>query len=87
LGLLCNLITLYIFVVIGRIILTIAIQFGRLSSDHVVRRIEEYAALVVDPVLRPIRSIVPGVPMGGMQLDLSPLILIVGLSIIQGLIC
>jgi YggT family protein len=87
LGLLCNLITLYVFVVIARIVLTIAIQFGRLGLDHPVRRVEELAARAVDPVLRPIRSVVPGVPMGGMQLDLSPLILIVGLSIIQGIIC
>ena len=86
-ALLCNLITLYVLVVIGRIVLTLAVQFGRLGWGHPVRKIEEFLAKLVDPVLRPIRSLVPGVPVGGMHLDLSPLILIVGLSILQRFIC
>ena len=83
----CNLITLYTLVVFGRIILQIAVQFGRLGWGHPVRKIEELAAKVVDPVLRPIRALVPGVPMGGMNLDLSPLILIIGLQILARLVC
>lgn len=86
-NLVCNLITLYTLVVFGRIILQIAVQFGRLGWGHPVRKVEEFAAKLVDPVLRPIRSMVPSVPMGGMQLDLSPLVLIIGLQIIQRIIC
>ena len=85
--LLCNLITLYILVVIARIVLTLAVQFGRLGFGHPVRRIEEFLSKLVDPVLRPIRSVIPGVPVGGMQLDLSPLILIIGLNILQRFVC
>ncbi|MEE8330719.1 MAG: YggT family protein [Acidimicrobiia bacterium] len=85
--LICNLITLYILVVLGRIILQIAVQFGRLGFDHPVRKVEQALGKVVDPVLRPIRSIVPGLPAGGMQLDLSPLVLILGLRILQSIIC
>lgn len=33
---------------------------------------------VTEPVLAPLRSIIPTVPMGMMRLDLSPLILIIG---------
>ncbi len=85
--LICNLITLYILVVLGRIILQIAVQFGRLGFDHPVRKVEQALGKVVDPVLSPIRSIVPGLPAGGMQLDLSPLVLILGLRILQSIIC
>ena len=86
-SLVCNLITLYTLVVFGRIVLQVAVQFGRLGWGHPVRKVEEVAAKLVDPVLRPIRSIVPGVPMGGMQLDLSPLVLIVGLQILGRIVC
>ena len=86
-SLVCNLITLYTLVVFGRIILQIAVQFGRLGWGHPVRKIEELAGKAVDPVLRPIRQVVPSLPMGGMQLDLSPLVLIVGLQVLQRIIC
>lgn len=83
----CRLISIYYFVVIGRIVISLIIQFGRIPWGHPVRRVEEILSKAVDPVLRPIRSIVPSLPMGGMALDLSPLILIVGLSILQQAIC
>jgi len=87
LDIVCNIITLYTLVVFGRIILQIAVQFGRLGSEHPVRRVEEILGLAVDPVLRPIRSVIPAVPMGGMNLDLSPLVLIIGLQILGRIVC
>lgn len=86
-NLVCSLITIYYFVVIGRIVLRLIVDFGRVPFDHPVRRIEELLGAVVDPALRPIRRFVPGLPMGNMSLDLSPLILIVGLSVLQRVIC
>ena len=85
--LVCNLITLYVLVVFGRIILQIAVQFGRLGFDHPVRKVEQALGKAVDPVLRPLRSIIPSVPAGGMQLDLSPLVLILGLQVLRSIIC
>jgi len=43
--------------------------------------------LYLDPVLAPIRRVIPALPLGTVNLDLSPLILLFGLSIIQGIIC
>ncbi|MDH3425533.1 MAG: YggT family protein [Acidimicrobiia bacterium] len=86
-NLVCSLITAYYFVVIGRIVLRLIVDFGRIPYEHPVRRVEELLGKLVDPVLRPIRGLIPGVPMGNMSLDLSPLILIVGLSILQRVIC
>jgi YggT family protein len=83
----CQLIRLYTLVVIARIVMGMVIEFGRIPWGHPVRRIGDILGMAVDPVLRPIRNLIPGVPMGGMTLDLSPIILIVGLGIIARILC
>ena len=86
-GPICFLLGLYILVIILRIILGMVVDFGRIPWGHPVRRITDLLGRVVDPLLRPIRSALPSVPVGGMSLDLSPLVLIIGLTIIQGIVC
>jgi YggT family protein len=41
---------------------------------------------VTEPVLAPLRKIIPPLPVGAMYLDLSPLILILLLNIVRGLL-
>jgi len=41
---------------------------------------------MIEPILRPIRAVVPPVRMGGAALDLSPLILIVGIQILLAIL-
>jgi YggT family protein len=41
---------------------------------------------MVEPMLRPIRRVVPPVRMGGSSLDLSPLILIVGIQLLASVL-
>lgn len=86
-SLLCTLLFYYQLVVVLRIVLGMIVVFGRMPFGHPARRFEELLARVVDPVLRPLRAIIPTVPAGGVSLDLSPLVLIVGISILQGAIC
>ena len=83
----CLIITLYVYVVVIRIILGMVIEFGRIPWGHPVRRIGDLLGKAVDPVLAPIRAIVPALPMGGMSLDLSPLILIFGLVLVSRFVC
>ena len=42
---------------------------------------------VTEPVLGPIRRIIPPIGMGGMGLDLSPLIVFFGISILLRALC
>ena len=42
---------------------------------------------VTEPVLGPIRRLIPPVGMGGMGLDLSPLIIFFGISILLQALC
>lgn len=82
-GLLCNLIFLYELVVFARII----IDWFRVPFDHPVAKLRDALSVVVDPVLRPIRRVIPPLRMGGMAIDLSPLVLLVALSLLQGIVC
>lgn len=42
--------------------------------------------MVTDPVLLPLRRLLPAVRMGHMALDLSPIVAFFGLSILMGLL-
>lgn len=68
------------------IVLSYIVTFGRLNWDHPVRKVYMALSKVIEPVLRPIRAVVPPVRMGGAALDLSPLILILGLSLLASII-
>lgn len=64
------------------IVLSYIVVFGRIPFDHPIRRIYDLLSRAIEPMLRPIRAVVPPVRMGGAALDLSPLILIFGLQVI-----
>jgi YggT family protein len=74
-----QLIFLYEIVVIARILL----DWIRVPYGHPVAKVRDALAVVVDPVLRPIRRVIPPLNMGGMGLDLSPLVLLLLLQLLQ----
>ena len=82
-AIICFLIQAYSIVVIARIVL----EWIPVSYDHPVARVRSAFRTMTEPVLRPLRAILPPVRIGGMGLDLSPLVLLVGLSILAAVIC
>ncbi|MDQ6728711.1 MAG: YggT family protein [Actinomycetota bacterium] len=81
--LLCRLLQAYLIVMFARIILSwfpvepgsgLATVFGFLYS-------------ITEPVLAPVRRILPPIGMGGMGLDLSPIVVFFAITILQGFIC
>ncbi|MDF1594503.1 MAG: YggT family protein [Acidimicrobiia bacterium] len=76
------LIDLYILVLFGRIILS----FFEVPSDHAVARIRSILASLTDPVLIPLRRLIPPVRMGAAALDLSPLVVLFALSLLRNLL-
>jgi YggT family protein len=82
-NLLCNLIFLFELVVFARILL----DWIQLPYGHPVAKLRDGLSVVVDPVLRPIRKVIPPLRLGGVGLDLSPLVLLVALSLLQGIVC
>ncbi|HEX9970313.1 MAG TPA: YggT family protein [Acidimicrobiales bacterium] len=81
--LVCTLLTLYLYLLFARIILSwfpISPGSGMASAFSVL-----YSA--TEPVLGPMRRLVPPLGVGGMGFDLSPIIVIFGVRILQGVVC
>ena len=87
LTLVCGILRLAIWLIIAWIVLSYVVSFGRLGFDHPVRRLYDGLTKAIEPVMRPIRSVIPPVRIGGTALDLSPLILIIGVNLLLVFIC
>lgn len=81
---LCILAQLYFFVILGRILLS----WFPVQEGGVVASIFSFLYSITEPVLGPIRRMLPPVALGGMGLDLSPIIVIFVLQLfIAPLLC
>ena len=79
-NLISTVIGLYMWAVIISIVLTWLVQFNVINtSNRLVHQIGDFLYRITDPVLRPIRQVVPSI--GG--IDLSPLIVILILGFLQ----
>ena len=76
---LCNLIQLYFLVLLARIVLS----WFPIEPGGALATVFSFLYAVTEPVLGPVRRILPPVGMGGMGLDLSPIIVIFGLQILS----
>lgn len=81
--LICALLRIYVYLVIARVILS----WVRVPGHHPVGRMVETLSKFVDPPLRYIGRALPPIPIGSIRLDLSPLVLIVGIGLITGILC
>ena len=81
--LVCRLLQLYLVAVFARIILS----WFPISPGGAMARIFELLYTITEPVLGPIRRIMPPVGIGGMGLDLSPIVVIIGIQILSSAIC
>jgi YggT family protein len=78
-----TLITLYIWILIAAAVLSWLIAFNVVNSrNSIVANIGEFLYRITEPALRPIRSVMPN--LGG--IDISPVILIIGLLFLKQLI-
>ncbi len=77
-GIICALLNLYLLAIFGFIILS----WFPLQPDGVPFKIFGYLRMVVDPVLAPVRRVMPRLG----PFDFSPIILILGIGIIGRLI-
>ena len=75
-GILVLVLQVYLYAVIGWVILS----WIRMSGDHPLRRVQIFLDRLIYPVILPIRRVSPPLRLGGGALDLSPLILIIGIS-------
>jgi len=83
LSLICLLLQLFTLVLFARMILS----WFPMPSDGILASINRVLFAVTEPVLSPVRSLIPPVRTGAMAFDLSPIIVFVGIILISGWIC
>jgi len=76
--LLCTLLSFYLIALFGRIILS----WFPIAPDSPMAQVFSFLYTITEPVLGPVRRLLPPVGVGGMGLDLSPIIVTVGLRLL-----
>jgi YggT family protein len=69
---------LYVILIIGRILLS----WFPVSPGSAFESVDTLLRMLTEPVLGPLRRALPPVRLGGMGLDLSPMILLFGIQLI-----
>ena len=78
---------IYIYVLVGRLIFDYIRMFSRnWRPTGVVLMIAEVIYTITDPPIRALRRIIPPVRIGSVSIDLSFLVLVIGLQIIGGIL-
>jgi YggT family protein len=81
--LVCTLLQVYLYLLFGRIVLS----WFPISGDSPMATIYGFLYSITEPVLGPVRRVMPPIGAGGMGIDLSPLIVVVAVGIIQSRVC
>jgi YggT family protein len=79
----CILLTVYWIILIARVLAS----FFPIPPSGPVRSVVSIVYTLTEPVLRPLRALLPPIRMGAVGFDLSPIIVFVALGILQRAIC
>jgi YggT family protein len=82
LDLIATLLEIYFYAVLIWVILS----WIQVSSTHPLGRVQVFLDRIIYPVILPIRRVIPPVRLGAGALDLSPIVLLVGLRILIGVL-
>ena len=82
-SIICSLIQLYVLLLVVRVVMS----WFPISPNGPAETVARFLYMVTDPVLVPLRRLLPPVRMGAMALDLSPIVAFFGLSLLRGLLC
>jgi YggT family protein len=81
-GIIVAILYLFLLVLFAYSILSWVTASGNLAYDSPVRKIQNNLSRICEPILRPVRRIIPPVRVGGVGLDLSVLIVFLVISAI-----
>jgi uncharacterized protein YggT (Ycf19 family) len=80
--LLVTVLTIYFYAIFAWVILS----WIRVSSTHPLGRVQTFLDRIIYPVILPLRRVIPPIRIGGGALDLSPIVLLIGIQILIGII-
>lgn len=82
-GLICLLIQLFSLAVLAWVILS----WVRVSAAHPLGRVQLFLDRIIYPIILPMRRIIPPLRLGMAAIDLTPLILLLGLGLLRRFVC
>jgi YggT family protein len=85
-GLIVLLLELFLIVLIVYSILSWYLAYARVSYDSPAFKVNRVLSAICDPVLNPIRRLVPAVRIGGVGLDLSVLIAFILVEVVISIV-
>ncbi|MDN5697890.1 MAG: YggT family protein [Rubrobacter sp.] len=74
------------YIMMGLILVWIVFGWIGYPSSDAMQRLHDFVTTIINPIIMPIRSRIPPIRLGGFGLDLSPIILIIGLFLLRGLL-
>ncbi len=77
-SLLCTLTSLYVFAILARVLFS----WIPLAPESPVVVVRTWLVRITEPVMGPLRRALPAVRLGSVYLDLSPIVLIIGLQVV-----
>jgi YggT family protein len=81
-GVLILILQIYFYAVLAWVILS----WIPTSSDHPLGRVNVLLDRIIYPVILPLRRVIPPLRLGGGMLDLSPIVLLIGIQLLMGLV-
>ncbi|TMK96808.1 MAG: YggT family protein [Actinobacteria bacterium] len=83
----CILLTLYMLVLIASVVISWVAAVRPLPYSGPVRQVIDFILAITNPVFRLVRGVLPPLPLGGLGIDLSPIIVFIVLGVVLGVIC
>lgn len=74
------------YIMMGLIFVWIIFGWIGYPSSDAMQRLHDFVTTIINPIIMPIRSRIPPLRLGGFGLDLSPIILIIGMFLLRGLL-
>jgi YggT family protein len=82
LSIIADLLDLFLLVLFVYCILSLVIAYAHLAYDSPVIKVQRVLTKIVEPVLRPVRRIIPTAQIGGVGIDLSVLVLFLVIDVV-----
>ena len=82
-GILCWILQIYFLAVLAWVILS----WVQVSSVHPLGRVQVFLDRIIYPIILPLRRVLPPLRLGGVALDLSPLVLMLGINLLRRFVC
>lgn len=64
----------------------VILSWIRVSSSHPLGRVQVFLDRIIYPVILPLRRVIPPIRLGAGALDLSPIVLLIGIRLLRGLV-